>query len=69
MVADGCPNCKKTAKEIKQAFNKVITKVIPHEERIEWMQKSGIPTAIVESKVEREEEWGYMFLTYFGYSR
>jgi len=56
MVADGCPNCKKTAKEIEQAFNKGVTKVIPHEKRIERMQKSGIPTAIMESKFEREEE-------------
>lgn len=56
IVIDDCPNCKKTAKEIEQAFNKGITREIPHEERVERMRKAGIPTAFEDKHVNHEEE-------------
>ena len=49
MVAEDCPNCHKTHKEIEQAFNRGITKEVPHEDRVKRLKDSGLPT-VVEDK-------------------
>ena len=55
IVAADCPNCGKNAKEIESAFNRGVTREIPHEERVERMRKAGVPTAF-EDKIIRNED-------------
>ena len=49
-IGSDCPICGKSSKEIKEAFESGITRVIPHEERLKRLQHSGLPTKIVSKK-------------------
>lgn len=45
-VLEDCPNCGKKAKDIQRAYETGITKELTHEERLERLKKSGLPTKI-----------------------
>ena len=46
-VGGDCPECGKSGKEIKKAFETGITKELSHDERLKRLQASGLPTKII----------------------
>lgn len=45
-VLTDCPNCGKSKKEIQKALDTGITKELSHKERLERLQRAGIPTRV-----------------------
>ena len=49
-----CPNCRKSAKDIKEALEH--GKQIPHKEKLKRAKESGLPTMIETPVEERDDE-------------
>ena len=55
-VESNCPNCKARKAEIKEALEKGSSKRVSHEEMLERLKKSGLPTIIASAKKEEPKQ-------------